>query len=110
MNGSIITLCKLYNYQLTFLGRGHESNQELIREVSSPAPVTSTTEQTVPTTTTTTTTMRPVMRVMTKERRGMMEEPIFRPENAKDPQFIYRGRKKRSAPIVPFMKENDIKA
>merc|ERR1712227_771056 len=53
-------------------------------------------------TTTATTTPRPVLRRMTKERRGMVEEPIFRPGNANDPQFMYRGRKKRSAPIPPF--------
>merc|ERR1711963_575195 len=29
----------------------------------------------------------PVIRRMTKERRGMKEEPIFRPDNARDPQF-----------------------
>jgi len=51
----------------------------------------------------TTTTSRPVIRRMTKERRGMMEEPIFRPDNARDPQFMYRGRKKRSAPVPPFI-------
>merc|ERR1712012_87192 len=65
-------------------------------------------EQTSTTTTpatpaTTTTTARPVLRRMTKERRGMVEEPIFRPGNANDPQFMYRGRKKRSAPIPPFV-------
>ena len=64
---------------------------------------------TAATTTTTTpapvTTPKQVLRTMTKERRGMMEEPIFRPGNANDPQFMYRGRKKRSAPIPPFVQK-----
>ena len=58
------------------------------------------------TSTTTTTAPRHSMRRMTKERRGMMEEPIFRPDSARDPQYMYRGRKKRSAPIPPFVQKN----
>ena len=65
---------------------------------------------TSPETTTTSTTAsaapRHAMRRMTKERRGMMEEPIFRLDSARDPQFMYRGRKKRSAPIPPFVQKN----
>ena len=42
--------------------------------------------------------------IMTKERRGMAEEPILRPDSARDPQYLYRGRKKRSAePVPPFV-------
>ena len=39
----------------------------------------------------------PVSR-MTQERRGMLEVPILRPEEARDPKFLFRGRKKRSIP------------
>lgn len=68
------------------------------------APATTSPETT--TSTTTTAAPRHAMRRMTKERRGMMEEPIFRPDSARDPQFMYRGRKKRSAPIPPFVQKN----
>ena len=37
--------------------------------------------------------------LLSAERRGMKEEPIFRPEGARDPR--YKGRKKRSVP--PFV-------
>ena len=43
-----------------------------------------------------------------KERRGMMEEPIFRPDSARDPQYMYRGRRKRAAPIPPFVQKNKL--
>ena len=63
-------------------------------ESSTPAP---------PTPGTTPPTPRPGL-IMTKERRGMAEEPILRPDSARDPQYLYRGRKKRSAePVPPFV-------
>ena len=65
-----------------------------------------TSPETTTTSTTTSAAPRHAMRRMTKERRGMMEEPIFRPDSARDPQFMYRGRKKRSAPIPPFVQKN----
>ena len=37
--------------------------------------------------------------LLSAEQRGMKEEPIFRPEGARDPR--YKGRKKRSVP--PFV-------
>merc|ERR1719151_295884 len=46
------------------------------------APATTSPESTI-TSTTTTTAPRHSMRRMTKERRGMMEEPIFRPNSAR---------------------------
>ena len=56
-----------------------------------------------PTPGTTPPTPRPGL-IMTKERRGMAEEPIQRPDSARDPQYLYRGRKKRSAePVPPFV-------
>merc|ERR1711971_713815 len=70
------------------------------------APATTTPDpETTITSTTTTTAPKHTMRRMTKERRGMMEEPIFRPDSARDPQYMYRGRKKRSAPIPPFVQK-----
>ena len=38
----------------------------------------------------------------------MMEEPIFRPDSARDPQYMYRGRRKRAAPIPPFVQKNKL--
>ena len=61
---------------------------------------------TIASTTSTTTTARPLL-TMTKERRGMFEEPIYRPGNAKDPHFMYRGRKKRSIPLPPFVSKTN---
>merc|ERR1711988_1966316 len=82
----------------------YDSLQESANEVTvTEGPATTTPETTITSTTTTTTAPRHSMRRMTKERRGMMEEPIFRPDSARDPQYMYRGRKKRSAPIPPFV-------
>merc|ERR1712233_58037 len=89
---------------LGFQPQFREINQNLIKEVSQSDTTTS-----APSTTsasTTTTTARP-LRIMTKERRGMVEEPIFRPGNAKDPHFMYRGRKKRSVPLPPFVSKTN---
>merc|ERR1719411_2518927 len=55
------------------------------------------------------TTVKPTIREetkMTKERRGMLEVPNFRPDEAKDPNFLFRGGKKRSAPV--FVKKNNV--
>ena len=78
-----------------------------------------------PRTSTIRTTVNPTIREetkMTKERRGMLEVhnftfeiyfsenifikvPILRPDEARDPKFLFRGRKKRSAPV--FVKRNN---
>ena len=84
-------LAMLYN-----LLEDREQQQEAGEAVesSTPAP---------PTPGTTPPTPRPGL-IMTKERRGMAEEPILRPDSARDPQYLYRGRKKRSAePVPPFV-------
>merc|ERR1712137_1150176 len=78
----------------------YDSLDEESAVISTEAPATTSPE------TTTTAAPRHAMRRMTKERRGMMEEPIFRPDSARDPQYMYRGRKKRSAPIPPFVQKN----
>merc|ERR1712179_750744 len=82
----------------------YDSLDEESAVISTEAPATTSPETT--TTSTTTAAPRHAMRRMTKERRGMMEEPIFRPDSARDPQYMYRGRKKRSAPIPPFVQKN----
>merc|ERR1712110_963434 len=85
----------------------YDSLDEESAAISTEAPATTSPETTTTTTSTTTTAApRHAIRRMTKERRGMMEEPIFRPDRARDPQYMYRGRKKRSAPIPPFVQKN----
>merc|ERR1712183_774528 len=66
-------------------------------------------EKSPPRTSTIRTTVTPTIRKetkMTKERRGMLEVPNFRPDEARDPKFLFRGRKKRSAPV--FVKKNNV--
>jgi len=90
---------------LGFQPRFRETNQNLIKEVSQ-SDMTTSAPSTTTASTTTTATARP-LRIMTKERRGMVEKPIFRPGNAKDPHFMYRGRKKRSVPLPPFVSKTN---
>jgi len=87
------------------LGEVPETNQNLF-EALSHSTTTTAPSTTIASTTSTTTTARPLL-TMTKERRGMFEEPIFRPGNAKDPHFMYRGRKKRSIPLPPFVSKTN---
>merc|ERR1711953_268570 len=49
------------------------------------------------------TTVKPTVRKetkKTKDRRGMLEVPNLRPNEAKAPKFLFRGRKKRSAQVL----------